>query len=108
KGCNAFANDFSSLKKAMDSSTLNSSISKMLLSLYCTSSTSSLNFLPPHTSHVKCTSARNCISTTCSPSPLHASQRPPSKLNEKCFGWKPRILARGCFENKSLMSSYAL
>src|SRR5436190_21512068 len=91
----------------MDSSTLNSSTSKMLLFLYCTSSTSSLNFFPPHDSQVRCTSARNCISTTCSPSPLQVSHLPPSTLNEKCFGRKPRILLSGCFAYNSLISSYA-
>src|SRR5688572_26853537 len=99
--------DDSAIKKSIASSTLISSTSKMLLSLYFTSSTSSLNRLPPHDSQIKCTSARNCISTTCSPSPLQVSQRPPSTLNEKCFGSNPRILLNGCFEYRSLISSYA-
>src|SRR5688572_24992110 len=98
----------SAIKKSMASSTLMSSTSNMLLSLYFTSSTSSLNRLPPQDSQVKCTSARNCISTTCSPSPLQVSQRPPSTLKEKCLGSKPRILLNGCFEKRSLISSYAL
>src|SRR5258708_35381657 len=80
----------------------------MLLSLYFTSSTSSLNLFPLHTSQVRCTSARNCISTTCSPSPLQVSQRPPSTLKEKCLGWNPRSLLNGCLEYRSLISSYPL
>src|SRR5262245_50259672 len=93
------------IKKSIASSTLMSSTSKMLLSLYFTSSTSSLNRLPPQDSQIKCTSARNCISTTCSPSPLQVSHRPPSTLKEKCFGSNPLILLNGCFENRSLISS---
>src|SRR6185312_605035 len=81
------AEDFSFPKNEIASSTLISSTSKILLSLYFTSSTSSLNLFPLQTSHIKCTSARNCISTTCSPSPLHASHLPPSTLKEKCLGW---------------------
>src|SRR5204862_3183588 len=95
------------IKKSIASSTLISKTSKILLSLYFTSNTSSLNLFPPQLSQVKCTSARNCISTTCSPSPLQVSQRPPSTLKEKCLGSKPRILLKGCLEYRSLISSYA-
>src|SRR5204862_4410655 len=89
-------------------STLISKTSKILLSLYFTSNTSSLNLFPPQLSQTRCTSARNCISTTCSPSPLQVSHRPPSTLNEKCIGIKARILLSGCLEYRSLISSYAL
>src|SRR5690606_18275546 len=95
-------------KNSIASSTLISSTSAMFLSLNFTSSTSSLKRFPPHDSQTRCTSARNCISTTCSPSPLQVSHLPPSTLNEKCFAWNPRILLKGCFENKSLIVSYAL
>ena len=81
-----FPEVFSFPKKAMASSTLISNTSKIFLSLYFTSNTSCLNLFPPQTSQVKCTSAKNCISTTCSPSPLHASHLPPSTLKEKCLG----------------------
>ena len=38
---------------------------------------------PPHVSHVTKMSGRKCISTRSTPSPWHASQRPPFTLNEK-------------------------
>src|SRR5688572_2847473 len=105
KGCIALTITGSTINKSISTSTLMSRTSNMLLSLYFTSSTSSLNRLPPQDSQVKCTSARNCISTTCSPSPLQVSQRPPSTLKEKCLGSNPRILLNGCFEKRSLISS---
>ena len=58
-----------------------------------TSSTCGLNRLPSHWSHGTNTSARNCISTRTSPSPWHASQRPPGTLNEKWLAVSPRARA---------------
>ncbi len=40
-------------------------------------------------------SARNCISTRTTPSPSHASQRPPGTLNEKAPGFIPCTFAAG-------------
>ena len=48
--------------------------------------------MPSHWSHGTKTSARNCISTRTSPSPWHASQRPPGTLNEKWLAVRPRAL----------------
>ncbi len=48
-------------------------------------------------------SARNCISTICSPSPLQGSQRLPSALKLKCLGWNPRILESCCLAKSSRM-----
>ncbi len=72
-------------KWAMASSMVMFRMSSMFLPSNCTSRISFLKRLPLHTSHSKCTSAINCISTVISPSPLHFSQRPPSTLNEKCL-----------------------
>ena len=90
KGCMARAMELpifsSDLKKDIASSTDISNTSCMFFSLNLTSSTSSLNFLPRQDSQGKCTSAKNCISITCSPSPLQVSHLPPSTLNEKKAG----------------------
>ena len=59
----------------------------------CTSSTCGLKRMPSHCSHGTKTSARNCISTRTSPSPWHASQRPPGTLNEKWLAVRPRAFA---------------
>ena len=71
------------------------------------SSTSSLNLFPLQASHSSSTSAINCISIFILPSPLHSSHLPPSVLNEKALGLKSLFIAKGCFEYKFLISSYA-
>ncbi len=38
------------------------------------------------------------------PSPWHASQRPPLTLNEKRPGWKPRAFASGSIAKSSRMN----
>ncbi len=64
--------------------------------------------MPSHWSHGTNTSARNCISTRTSPSPWHASQRPPGTLNEKWLAVRPRACASLVSENSSRIGSNAL
>ena len=64
--------------------------------------------MPSHCSQGTKTSARNCISTRTSPSPWHASQRPPGTLNEKWLAVSPRARASLVSENSSRIGSNAL
>ena len=80
----------------------------MFLPRYFTSSTCGLKRRPSHCSQGTNTSARNCISTRTSPSPWHASHRPPGTLNEKWLGVSPRDLASLVDANSSRMGSNAL
>ncbi len=80
----------------------------MLRPRYFTSSTCGLKRLPSHWSQGTNTSARNCISTRTSPSPSHASHRPPGTLNEKWLAVRPRLRASFVAANSSRMGSNAL
>ena len=46
--------------------------------------------------------------TRTTPSPSHASQRPPGTLNEKWLGERPRVLASLVAANRSRIASNAL
>src|SRR5918997_898548 len=94
-------------KKVRASRTVRSSTCVIERFLYLTSSTDALKRRPSHCSHGTNTSARNCISTRTSPSPSHASQRPPGTLNEKWLAVRPRDRASLVAANSSRIGSNA-
>ena len=74
-------------------------MSEMVLPFQVTSRVSRVYLAPLQISHVTHTSGRKFISSLIEPPPLHASQRPPLTLKEKCPGAYPRSRERDVSEN---------
>ena len=87
-------------KNSSASTTVISKISDMFFPLYLISRVSLLYRLPLHTSQGTYMSGRKCISIFKSPSPEHASLRPPRTLKLNLPELYPRAFA-SCVEAKS-------
>src|SRR5690606_12997432 len=108
--CSTFSfrpSDGTSKKKLIASFTVSAGMSSIFLFLYLPERTSLWNLFPPHSSHVTYTSARKCISISCTPAPSHVSHLPPATLNEKCDGVSPFDFASHVPAITFLISSYA-